>query len=296
MTPSVIVTGAAGFIGSAVVAYLRRNGYSVLPLGRERGDVAEPAYWDALPGADHVIHLAGRSYVPDSWKVPADFYAANVVGTARAAEYCRRTKAHLMFVSSYVYGTPHHLPIGENHPISPGSPYALSKVLAEQVCAFHAETERLPVTVVRPFNIFGPGQRSDFLIAAIIDQIRQGSAIQVKDLAPRRDYLFIEDLAAGLERMMQAPAGLRTYNLGAGSSHSVQDVIDLAQDVAGTHLAIECTAAPRKNEIADVRADTTLARTHLGWTPRISLREGLAMMLDDRAARSRAFKTSGMTP
>lgn len=293
---TVIVTGAAGFIGSAVVTYLRRSGYTVLPLDRDRGDISEPGYWDSLPEAGHVIHLAGRSYVPDSWKVPADFYAANVVGTARATEYCRRARAHLMFVSSYVYGAPQHLPIGEDHPLAPGSPYALSKVLAEQVCAFHAESERLPVTVVRPFNIFGPGQRTDFLIAAIVDQIRQGGVIRVKDLAPRRDYLFIDDLAAGLEQMMQRPAGLRTYNLGSGTSHSVQDVIDLAQDIAGTRLAIECDEAPRQNEIPDVRADATLARTQLGWTPRTSLREGLAMMLADCAALSGAFETSGMTP
>jgi GDP-4-dehydro-6-deoxy-D-mannose reductase len=293
---TVIVTGAAGFIGKAVVAHLRRTGHDVVPVGRERGDVATSEFWDALPRADHLIHLAGRSYVPDSWKAPADFYAANVVGTARAADYCRRTQAHLVFVSSYVYGAPKHLPIGEEHPLAPGSPYALSKVLAEQVCAFHAESERLPVTVVRPFNVFGPGQRSDFLIAAVVDQIRQGDTIRVKDLAPRRDYLFIDDLVSGLERAMHTPVGLRIFNMGSGSSHSVQDVIDLAQDVAGTRLGVDCEDVTRQNEIPEVRADTTLARTQLDWIPRVSLREGLASMLADRVAPPGAFGTPGMTP
>ena len=274
----VIVTGASGFIGAKVVGSLRRSGYDVIPADRDLGDVADVAFWNSLPPAQHVIHLAGRSYVPDSWKTPAEFYATNVVGVARATEYCRRTQAHLLFVSSYVYGTPRYLPIDEDHPLAPGSPYALSKVMAEQVCAFHAEAEHLAVTIVRPFNIFGPGQRTEFLIPAVIDQVRRGVEIRVKDLGPRRDYLFIDDLAAGLERSLHSPEGLRVFNLGSGSSYSVQEVIDLAQAVAGTRLGVHCEEALRQNEIADVRANIARARTQLGWNPGVSLRDGIAWM------------------
>jgi GDP-4-dehydro-6-deoxy-D-mannose reductase len=279
VTPTVIVTGAAGFIGATLVGSLRRAGYDVIPAGRDLGDITESSFWSSLPRADHLVHLAGRSYVPDSWNAPADFYAKNVVGGARAVEYCRRTAAHLLFVSSYVYGNPKRLPIDEDHPLAPGSPYALSKVLAEQVCAFHSEAERLAVTIVRPFNVFGPGQRTDFLIPAVIDQIRRGVEIRIKDVKPRRDYLFIDDLAAALERTLHSPGGLRVFNLGSGSSYSVGEVIDMAQTIAGTRFGVHCEEVPRQNEIADVRADITRARTQLGWEPRVSLREGLALML-----------------
>jgi GDP-4-dehydro-6-deoxy-D-mannose reductase len=275
----VVVTGACGFIGTTLVDSLRRAGYDVFPAGRDMGDVTEPAFWNSLPRAKHVVHLAGRSYVPDSWDGPADFYAKNVVGAAHAVEYCRRTAAHLLFVSSYVYGNPQRLPIDENHPLAPGNPYALSKVLAEQVCAFHAEAERLAVTIVRPFNVFGPGQRTDFLIPAVIDQIKRGGDIWVKDVRPRRDYLFIDDLAAGLVRTLRSPEGLRVFNLGSGSSYSVGEVIDMAQMTAGTRFEVRCEEAPRKNEIADVRADITRARMQLGWEPHVSLRQGLELML-----------------
>jgi len=247
-------------------------------LGRDDGDVAEAGFWNSLPAAEHLIHLAARSYVPDSWKTPADFYATNVVGVGRATEYCRRTKAHLLFVSSYVYGAPRQLPIDEDHPLAPGSPYALSKVLAERVCAFHAEAEHLAVTIVRPFNIFGPGQRSEFLIPAVIDQTSRGGEIRVKDLSPRRDYLFIDDLVDGLERTLHSPQGLRVFNLGSGSSHSVQEIIDIAQSVADSRLCVYSEETPRQNEIADVRADITRARAQLGWEPRVSLREGIESM------------------
>ncbi|MDA9437538.1 hypothetical protein XH98_00100 [Bradyrhizobium sp. CCBAU 51745] len=280
----VIVTGAPGFIGAHVVERLLRAGYDVVAAGRDLGDVTDASFWNGLPRADHLIHLAGRSYVPDSWQSPAGFYSENITGGALAIEYCRRASAHLLFVSSYVYGTPKQLPIDEDHPLAPGSPYALSKVLVEQLCAFHAQADQLPVTIVRPFNVFGPGQRREFLIPAIIDQIKRGGDIHVKDMRPRRDFLYVEDLAAALELTLHSPGGLRVFNLGSGSSYSVAEVIDMAQSIAGTQLAIRCDDDIRQNEIADVRADITRARAQLGWEPRNSLRMGLKLMLAGRCA------------
>lgn len=281
--PSVIVTGASGFVGAALVASLRQSGHDVLALDHGRGEVSDAAYWNALPSAAHVVHLAGRSYVPESWKAQSDFLTTNVVGTARATEYCRRTGAHLVFASAYVYGIPVRLPIDEGHPIAPNNPYALSKALAERVCVFHAGTARLPVTIVRPFNIFGPGQRADFLIPMILDQIAKGCQIRVKDLAPKRDYLFIDDLIAGIERTLEQPGGLRVINFGSGISYTVKEIIDLAQEAAGSHLSILCDNEPRPNEISDVWADIGRAHRLLGWEPRQSLADGLKAAL--KAAR-----------
>jgi nucleoside-diphosphate-sugar epimerase len=277
---AVIVTGASGFIGARLVRSLRSAGYAVTALGHGHNDVTEPKYWHSLPSVDHVIHLAARTYVPASWHAPAEFISTNVTGTVRATEYCRTARAHLVFVSAYIYGVPQRLPVDEDHAVSPNNPYALSKVLAEGVCRFHAETEHLPVTIVRPFNIFGPAQRGEFLVATILGQILRASAIRVKDLSPRRDFLFVDDLVAGLVMTLEKPIGTRVFNFGSGISYSVREVVDLAQAAANTSLRVFCDDAHRLNEIPDVRADISRARSQLGWSPGHSLIEGLKVTLE----------------
>src|SRR5919201_1323758 len=160
----VLVSGASGLVGRALARALTAQGHRVTALARGDGDVAEAATWERLPEVEHVFHLAGRSYVPDSWHDPAGFIHVNVAGTARALDYCRAVGAHFLFASVSLFGTPRRLPIREDDRVEPNNPYALSKLLAERVCAFHATTWTLPVTVVRLFNVFGAGQRGEFLI------------------------------------------------------------------------------------------------------------------------------------
>ena len=276
----ILVTGAAGFIGRALVPALAVAGHEVLTLGRHDGDVAEPATWTRFGAADHVFHLAARSYVPDSWRDPAGFLHTNATGTARALEYCGAHKAHLILASAYVYGVPRRLPIREDDPVAPNNPYAESKVAAERLSVGHAANTGLPVTVVRPFNVFGPGQRPAFLIPTIIDHVREARDIRIKDLTPRRDYVFLDDLVAALVATMEQPEGSRVFNIGSGVSHSVAEVIDTIQAAAGTRLPVVDEHEPRDNEIPDVRADITRARAVLGWRPRYSLADGIARMLE----------------
>jgi GDP-4-dehydro-6-deoxy-D-mannose reductase len=280
----VIVTGAAGFMGSAFVRWLQRLDHTIIQLDRSGGDIADARTWQSLPPADHVIHFAGRSFVPDSWQAPADFYATNAVGAARALEYCRRTGAHLVFVSGYVYGIPQSLPINEDHPLNPSNPYALSKVLAERICVFHAESQNAPVTIVRPFNIFGPGQRGAFLIPTIFEQIVAGGQIRVKDVMPRRDYIFVDDLSEGIASTLEMPRGLRVFNFGSGVSLGVLEIIELAQNVAGSQLPVVSEQVIRENEIADVRADITRAGRDLGWKPRHTFLAGLSATFESLRA------------
>jgi nucleoside-diphosphate-sugar epimerase len=272
---SVLVTGAAGFVGRPLTRALRQQGHTVFAFDRRRGDVATPAFWKNAPKVDHVVHLAARSYVPDSWKAPSDFVSANVLGTARAAQFCAECKAHLIYMSGYLYGVPQRFPIDEDHPLSPNNPYALSKMLAEEVCRFHGKSQDLPVTILRPFNIYGVGQRDDFLLATILNDLRRGDVIRVKDLAPRRDYLFLDDLVEGILLCLPAPAGTRVFNFGSGVAHSVTEVIDIAQRVAGTHLPVECEDAPRPHEIPSTLAGIARAQAMLGWAPRTSFEDGL---------------------
>jgi len=275
----VLVTGAAGLIGRALASTLREAGHTVLELNRADGDVAEAPTWAPLPAVDHVFHLAGRSYVPDSWLDPTGFIQANVTGTMRALDYCRSTGARLVLASTSIFGAPARLPVREDDAVQPSNPYALSKFLAERACAFYASHANVAVTIARFVNIFGPGQRAEFLIPTIIDQVRRRDIIRLKALSPRRDFLFLDDAVTALVRAMAPATGLRIVNIGSGVSHSVREVADIIQAAAGTNLAIASEENERPNEIPDVRVDITRARTLLGWTPRYSLSEGIARML-----------------
>ena len=163
-----LVTGGSGFVGRRLVRSLRGEGVEVYAPERDILEVSAGPLPDL--SADWVIHLAGRTFVPASWNDPADFYRVNALGTVNVLEYCRRTQAKLIYVSGYCYGIPETLPISETAPLKPNNPYAFSKSAAEEACRFFFECLQTSVMIVRPFNIYGPGQSPDFLIPRIVEQ------------------------------------------------------------------------------------------------------------------------------
>lgn len=274
-----IVTGANGFIGKALCKRLEAQGLSVLRLGRKEGCVSEGSTWNALPVARTVFHLAGRSFVPQSWVESVDFMRINVLGTEQALDYCRKSGASLVFASAYVYGIPDKLPIAESDAARPNNPYALSKLLAEQLCEFSSTIHNVTTSVLRIFNVFGPGQRPEFLIPSIINQVFSSDRVSVQDLTPRRDYIFIDDVVDAFIKAGELTSGFRRLNIGSGVSHSVEDVIECVQAAAGTRLPIVSNAIERKQEIPDVQADTVLSLAELGWQPTTSLRDGILKII-----------------
>lgn len=274
-----IVTGASGFIGKAVCDRLDRDGLEVLRLQHTDGCVTDEVLWKNLPKSKALIHLAGRSYVPDSWQYPADFMQANVVGTQRALSWCKAAGARMVFSSAYVYGTPQRLPIHESDMVRPNNPYAISKYLAEQLCEFAARVEKVDVTALRIFNVFGPGQRAEFLIPSLIGQL-QGREIRVMDMAPRRDYVYLADVVEAFSKAYGAPQGYHCLNIGSGQSYSVAELVAEIQTAAGTVLPVASAGVVRPQEISDVRADTTQARKVLDWSPTWTLSAGLREILE----------------
>lgn len=279
---NILVTGASGFIGKPLTGALRDSGYSVLELGHDAGDIADASTLERFHDVpvDFVFHLASRTYVPDAWREPAEFQRVNVNGTANVLELCRKRQIPLTYVSAYLYGIPVALPIKESDRTEPNNPYALSKHLAETLCNFYAAYYDVPVTIIRPFNIYGAGQKPHFLIPEIISQIKAGQPIHVKDLAPRRDYLYLDDLLAGLLCTLSFKPGCRVFNLGYGSSMAVREIIDIIQSAAGTSLEVVCDNQVRSNEISDVYADIGKAAQEMGWQPRVSFFEGVRRVLD----------------
>ena len=278
---NILVTGAGGFIGRELVRVLKNAGHKVLELTSADVDIANPATLEKFNQTklEHIFHLAGRTFVPDAWNEPADFQRVNVNGTINILELCRKQKIPLTYVSAYLYGIPGSLPIKETDRIVPNNPYALSKFLAESMCQFYAEYFEVPVTIIRPFNIYGVGQKSHFLIPEIIAQIQANKPILLKDLAPRRDYLYLDDFVDGLVRTISLSHGSHLYNIGYGSSLSVAEIVDAIQSVAGTSLPVVSENKSRKNEISDLYADISRIENDLGWRPKHTFEEGIKKMI-----------------
>lgn len=275
----VLVTGASGFIGKHLIPKLCVNQHDVTEVNRTAGDIADDATWAHLPHAEVVIHLAGKAFVPDSWNDPTGFLKTNLHGTVCALEYCRRLNARLVFMSSYMYGKPEKLPIPESAALQANNPYALSKKLAEEACRFYADYFGVKIVVLRPFNIYGPGQANHFLIPSIVDQVMEGNEIHVKDLEPKRDYVYVEDVADAITMAVGLDKKFDILNIGTGVSYSVAEVIDFIQEIKGTNLVVQSGSERRTAEIMDTQADITKASDIMGWSPKWTLRAGLQNLL-----------------
>jgi nucleoside-diphosphate-sugar epimerase len=270
----VLVTGADGFIGTHLVKALRAAGHAVFTHSTREGHIANCRL--NFEGVGHVFHLAARTFVPDSWSAPLGFYEVNLLGTVNVLEFCRASGASLTLTSSYVYGRPARLPISEDAPLQAFNPYSHSKILAEETCRYYQHQFGVPVTIIRPFNIYGPGQDRRFLIPTILAQAidPHTAAIVVADLRPRRDYIFIGDLV----HLLMTTAFRReggTFNAGSGSSWTVEEVIAIVNQLLPRPKPVHSEDQTRLEEVFNVIADISRARREFGWEPRVAFRDGL---------------------
>lgn len=279
----VFVSGATGGIGTHLVKYLKSKGHEIfLPKNRSLR-LEDPNYFDLEIDPSEIdvfYHLAGKCAVQESWETPVDYIQTNVVGTAKALEFCRKNQIKLVYMSSYMYGIPEKLPISEEANISVLNPYALSKYQGEELCEFYGRHYGLSYSIVRLFNLYGNGVNQTTLISEIVNQIMAGNAIRVKDLSPKRDYLYISDLLHFLEIVADDSTN-EIYNLGSGTSYSVQEVISICQKVWETNLEVICEEVNRKNEIPDTICDYSKAHKNLGWQPKVTFEEGIKRMKEN---------------
>lgn len=277
----ILVTGASGFIGTALVSRLKSLGHIIIGTGQ--GEVRSPDYFNDYQDESitHVYHLAARTFVPASWEMPEDFYSVNIMGTLNVLEFCRKNNISLTLVSAYIYGKQKEMPISESSAVEPNNPYAISKYMAETACHEYAREFDLSVTIVRPFNIYGINQPEHFLLPTIIKQAMDDEQIEVMDLVPKRDYLYLEDLVDALV-MTMGHKGVHVYNAGSGVSYSVAEIIASVQSVLGTEKQVVSKKVERVSEVLDVVADISLIQNKLGWSPKTSFKQGIEYIVNER--------------
>jgi NAD dependent epimerase/dehydratase len=318
----VLVTGVGGFIGSHVAETLVRAGASVRAFVRYvsrgdygwletsppeileeleifRGDLANPeAVVNAVAGREIVLHLGALVPIPYSYRHPREFVTANVEGTLNVLEAVRREEiARIVHIStSEVYGTAMRVPIDEEHPLHPQSPYAATKVGADQLALSYQRSFGTPVVILRPFNTYGPRQSARAVIPTIIAQALSREEIKLGATSPTRDFLYVADTVQGLLRCASAE-GIEgeTINLGTGVEVSVGDLAQRVLRLLGVEVPIaldEGRLRPPNSEVERLVADVSKAKRLLAWQPEVSLDEGLRRTIEWLTGSLGSYKTS----
>ncbi|MEU8986524.1 GDP-mannose 4,6-dehydratase [Streptomyces sp. NPDC048558] len=308
---TVLVTGAEGFIGSTLVDLLVSRGARVRafvhykpyadkghlasyladphsPVEMLAGDVRDAGrVMDAVEGCDTVFHLAALIGIPYSYDSPGAYVQTNMVGTENVAEACRRHRVRRLVhtSTSEVYGTARTAPISEDHPLQPQSPYSASKIGADMMALSHWHAFELPVTVVRPFNTYGPRQSARAVIPTILSQLHAGARqIKLGSLTPTRDFTYVTDTAHGFLALAACDRALgHAVNLGTGQEISVGDLAKALINASGRDAEIVVDPGrlrPTGSEVHRLLSDNSRAREWAGWEPRVPLEEGVRRTSD----------------
>lgn len=275
-----LVTGSRGFIGRHLCGSMKAAGKKVVDSDASKNsiDVTDPVQLRNVGEVDAIVHLAAKTSTANSFQDPYETYRTNVVGTLNVLEFARsRGIRKLLFVSTYVYGRPSYMPVDESHSTNPHSPYSKSKLIAEMLCKNYSDDFGIDVTVLRPFYVYGPGDKPSAFVPSAIAQIKEKRTVLLSGKGIRRDFLFVRDFTALVEAILQRfPSGYNVYNVGTGASHTLEDAVEIISGIIGKKAAIKYGAA-RPQEILDQAADISKVSASFNWKPATDLQNGLVL-------------------
>jgi len=305
----ILVTGSEGFIGSHLTELLVEKGFEVKAFVKYNfkndwgwleeskykdyieiytGDVRDyDSVYDAMKDVDVVFHLAALIGIPYSYISPLAYIKTNTEGTYNILESGRKLNLKRIIITSTseIYGTAQYVPIDEKHPYNPQSPYAASKAAADHLALSYYRSFGTPVTIIRPFNTYGPRQSARAVIPTIISQILAGKKqIKLGNLSPTRDLNYVKDIANGF-----VTVGLHentigdVYNLGSGQEISIGALAQKIIELTGKEVEIigdTQRIRPEKSEVERLLSNAEKAKNVAGWEPKYTLDEGLKETID----------------
>ena len=314
----VLVTGAGGFIGShltehlvglgantrAFVRYNSHGSWGWLETSHLKdqievigGDLRDPdSLSKAMEGMEIIFHLAALISIPYSYSTPLSYLRNNVEGTVNLLQSALHQGVELVVhtSTSEVYGTALYVPMDESHPLRAQSPYSASKISSDAMVQSFHHSYGLPVSIVRPFNTFGPRQSERAVIPAIISQALTQQSVNLGNLSPTRDFNYVLDTVEGFIKVAEGPsAEANIVNIGSGHEISIGDLANVILSVTGKDIPIivsEDRTRPVNSEVDRLCADSTQARSLYGWKPSYSLEEGIIKTIDWINSNSAQFK------
>jgi dTDP-glucose 4,6-dehydratase len=311
---NILLTGAAGFIGSNLSKTLRATSYELRAFIRYNsradigllstlppellssidiifGDLRDPsAILEAATGCDLIYHLGALISIPYSYLHPVETVQSNILGTLNILEAARQLRIPVVHTStSEVYGTALRVPIDETHPLQGQSPYSASKIGADKLVESYYRSFGVPTITVRPFNTYGPGQSARAVIPTIITQALTQDHLNLGSLDTKRDFTYIDDTVAGFllagQALLEAASGPPSpvvgheFNLGTGSEVTIGEITHLILQILNKPdlkiIQDPARLRPEKSEVMRLLSDNTKAREVLNWTPTVDLEQGL---------------------
>ncbi len=305
----ILITGADGFIGSRLVEMAVKMGYNVKALSQYNsfnnwgwledveckdeieiltGDIRDPYYCKhIIKDMDIVFHLAALIAIPYSYIAPDSYVDTNIKGTLNICQAAKENgNIRVIHTStSEVYGTAQYVPIDENHPMQPQSPYSATKIAADAMAMSFYNAFNLPVTIARPFNTYGPRQSARAVIPTIITQIANGATeIKLGDVTPTRDFNYVDDTCRGFIALAECDKSIgQTVNIGSNSEISIGDTLNIIKELMGSNVQFitdKERLRPSKSEVFRLWCDNTKIKKLTGFESKVDIRQGLQQTID----------------
>ncbi|MEM1402816.1 MAG: NAD(P)-dependent oxidoreductase [Pseudomonadota bacterium] len=272
------VTGHRGFIGRAVENAIANAQAALIPAHISYPETSFVPELEFSEPVSCLLHLAAKTGRQASGSSPADFYVLNMSLTVAALEHCRKTGAHLVFPSTYVYGYAREpgKVVSEMAESSANNPYTQSKIVEETIIKAYARDFGVNAWILRIFNVYGPGQNNNYIVPELIEKVRSG-VCKIRSGSTSRDFVYSSDVAdAILLASVTPPLGCEVVNIGSGQVFTLMEVAETIDAATSSGAELLDERVKSSNDYPVYAADISRARNLLGWGPKISFRDGIA--------------------